>query len=70
MCAFPFAVMILAVLGVPVTVTVLVLVVYCTVVQTPRTVLVTVDHMVEVVQLVVVVKRVVVTVTSDAWAAK
>jgi hypothetical protein len=50
----------------PVTVTVLVLVVYCTVVQMPSTTLVTVDQMVEVVQLVVVVKKVVVTVTFGA----
>jgi hypothetical protein len=50
----------------PVTVTVLVLVVYCTVVQTPSTTLVTIDQMVEVVQLVVVVKMVVVIVTFGA----
>jgi hypothetical protein len=50
----------------PVTVTVLVLVVYCTVVQMPSTTLVTVDQMVEVVQLVVVVKMVVVMVTFGA----
>jgi hypothetical protein len=55
----------------PVTVTVLVLVVYCTVVQTPNTTAVTVDHMVDVVQLVVVVRMVVVTVTFGAcWAKK
>ena len=40
----------------PVIVTVLVLVVYCIVVQTPNTVAVTVDQTVEVAQLVVVVK--------------
>jgi hypothetical protein len=38
-----------------VTVTVLVLVVYCTVVRTPETTDVTIDQIVEVVQLVVVV---------------
>jgi hypothetical protein len=49
-----------------VTVIVFVLVVYCTVVRTPWITCVTMDQMVDVVQLVVVVKIVVVTVTFGA----
>jgi hypothetical protein len=63
MRAFPFAVTDLAVRGEGVTVTVLVLLVYCIVVKMPETTSVAVDHTVELTQLVVVVKMVVVTVT-------